>query len=95
MSAVLGYAQLLMRDDSLSESQRRKIESILSGATHLLTVINDVLEMSKIEAGRTKLALAATDPGGRATGGRAMTLEPKPTAAPNDPVPAGAPKPMV
>jgi signal transduction histidine kinase len=63
MNAVLGYAQLLTRDTSLSESQRRKIDAILASATHLLSVINDVLEMSKIEAGRTKLARSATDLG--------------------------------
>jgi PAS domain S-box-containing protein len=53
MNAILGYAQLLRRDPSLDAEQKRKLEIIHSSGDHLLTVINDILEMSKIEAGRT------------------------------------------
>ncbi len=56
MNAILGYAQLLLRDSTLAESQRKKVEIVLSSGEHLLTLINDVLEMSKIEAGRAELA---------------------------------------
>jgi signal transduction histidine kinase/FixJ family two-component response regulator len=55
MNAVLGYAQLLERDRSLSEDQHKKIEAILASGDHLLTVINNVLAMSKIEAGAISL----------------------------------------
>ena len=61
MNAILGYAQLLLRDDALGKPQRHKIEVIQSSGTHLLQVINDVLEMSKIEAGRASLTLAPFD----------------------------------
>jgi PAS domain S-box-containing protein len=61
MNAVLGYAQLLLRDDALGGSQRQKIEIIQSSGTHLLQVLNDVLEMSKIEAGRASLTVAPFD----------------------------------
>jgi PAS domain S-box-containing protein len=61
MNAVLGYAQLLLRDDALGEAQRRQVEVIQSSGNHLLHVINDVLEMSKIEAGRASLILAPFD----------------------------------
>lgn len=56
LNAVLGHAQLLSREPSLSDAQRRSVSAISSSGTHLLTVINEVLEMSKIEAGRTQLA---------------------------------------
>jgi PAS domain S-box-containing protein len=55
MNAVLGYAQLLERDRSLSEDQHNKIAVILASGDHLLAVINNVLAMSKIEAGGISL----------------------------------------
>jgi len=56
MNAVLGYAQLLQRDESLSDAQRRSLEVIHTSGQHLLNLISDILEMSKIEAGSTALA---------------------------------------
>jgi len=55
MNAILGYAQLLLRDAGLAGAQREKVSVILSSGEHLLTLINDVLDMSKIEAGRAEL----------------------------------------
>lgn len=55
MNAVLGYSQILQRDQTLSETQRQYINSINKSGEHLLTLINDVLDMSKIEAGRIQL----------------------------------------
>ena len=57
MNAILGYAQLLGRDGHLGDEQKRKIDVIHSSGSHLLTLINDILEMSKIEAGRTTLKI--------------------------------------
>lgn len=51
MNAVLGFAQLLMRDESLTAIQRDYVETILHSGGMLLSVVNDVLELSKIEAG--------------------------------------------
>ncbi|MEO7034695.1 MAG: ATP-binding protein [Polyangiaceae bacterium] len=56
MNAILGYAQLLRRDSQLAPTQQAQVDTILSSGEHLLTLINDVLEMSKIEAGRAMLA---------------------------------------
>ncbi|HEX2878051.1 MAG TPA: ATP-binding protein [Polyangiaceae bacterium] len=56
MNAILGYAQLLQVDQDIGESQRRKLDVIRSSGDHLLGLINDILEMSRIEAGRTTLA---------------------------------------
>ena len=53
MNAILGFAQLLQRDPSLTENQREKLSTIARSGEHLLTLINDVLEMSRIEAGQT------------------------------------------
>ncbi|MCA9279143.1 MAG: response regulator [Phycisphaeraceae bacterium] len=56
LNGVLGYAQILQRDPGISQSQRENISSIVSCGEHLLTLINDVLDISKIEAGKLELA---------------------------------------
>jgi signal transduction histidine kinase/CheY-like chemotaxis protein len=62
MNAILGYAQLLYRDQALGPTQRRQLEVIRSSGEHLLTLISDILEMSKIEAGRSSLSIAPFSP---------------------------------
>ncbi len=52
MNAILGFSQLLKRDPNLLLEQQNKIDTIVRSGEHLLDLINDVLEMSKIEAGR-------------------------------------------
>lgn len=52
MNAILGFAQLLMRDPMLTAQQRENLEIINRSGEHLLFLINDILEMSKIEANR-------------------------------------------
>ena len=61
MNAILGYAQLLGRDPDLGDDLKQKIDIIHSSGNHLLTLINDILEMSKIEAGRATLTLEPFD----------------------------------
>jgi signal transduction histidine kinase len=61
MNAILGYAQLLGRDEDLSREQKQKIDIIHSSGNHLLTLIDDILEMSKIEAGRATLVVEPFD----------------------------------
>ncbi len=55
MNAILGFTQLLERDASLSAKQRESLNAIGRSGEHLLALINDILELSKIEAGRTTL----------------------------------------
>ncbi len=55
MNAILGFAQLLARDPDLTARQARQLDNIDRAGNHLLSLINDVLEMSKIEAGRITL----------------------------------------
>jgi PAS domain S-box-containing protein len=52
MNAILGYSQLLMRDAQLSAEALQYVQIVNRSGEHLLELINDVLEMSKIEAGR-------------------------------------------
>lgn len=55
MNAILGYSQLLMHDTNLTTTQREYIDTINRSGDHLLALINDVLEMSKIEAGKVSI----------------------------------------
>jgi PAS domain S-box-containing protein len=56
LNAILGFAQLLELDD-LADEQRENLAHILSGARHLLALINEVLDIAAIEAGRLSLSL--------------------------------------
>ncbi len=55
MNAILGFSQLLLRDQALNSQQNQYLGIINRSGEHLLALINDILEMSKIEAGRTTL----------------------------------------
>jgi signal transduction histidine kinase len=59
LNAVLGFSDLLAdpRYGPLNEKQRRYIDHIHTGGKHLLTLISDILDLSKIEAGRMELAM--------------------------------------
>ncbi|MDX2230879.1 MAG: PAS domain S-box protein [Leptolyngbyaceae cyanobacterium bins.349] len=59
LNIILGFTQLLIRGGSLNAQQQDQLNTINRSGEHLLTLINDVLEMSKIEAGR--VTLNATD----------------------------------
>jgi signal transduction histidine kinase/DNA-binding NarL/FixJ family response regulator len=61
LNGVLGYAQLLQRDPRLNPTQREALDAIARCGTHLLDLINDVLDLSKIEAGRVDIDSSATD----------------------------------
>ncbi len=52
LNAILGFTQLMNRDRSLSQTHRHYIEIINRSGEHLLELINDILEMTKIETGR-------------------------------------------
>jgi PAS domain S-box-containing protein len=56
MNAILGYAQLMLRDPALSGEAKTNLKIIGRSGEHLLSLINDVLDMSKIEAGRIDLS---------------------------------------
>ncbi len=55
LNAILGFAQLMRRNTSITAEQQDYLTVIGRSGEHLLGLINDILEMSKIEAGRTTL----------------------------------------
>jgi len=61
MNAILGFSQLMMHDAGLTPLQKRHLQIINRSGEHLLALINDILEISKIEAGRSVLVPAAFD----------------------------------
>ena len=61
MNAILGFSQLMQQDPALPPEQRARLDTITRSGEHLLALINDILEMSKIEAGRTTAAPTTFD----------------------------------
>ncbi len=57
MNAIIGFAQLMENDPMLDADQRENIEEILKAGRHLLSLINEVLDLAKIESGRVELSL--------------------------------------
>ncbi|MDY6805990.1 MAG: PAS domain S-box protein [Cyanobacteriota bacterium] len=55
LNAILGFSQLMQRDRQLSPEHQKYTDIINRSGEHLLQLINDILEMSKIEAGRVTL----------------------------------------
>ncbi len=55
MNAILGYAQILLRDLSLGNKQRSAVKTMADSGQHLLNLINDILDLSKIEAEHVNL----------------------------------------
>jgi PAS domain S-box-containing protein len=63
LNAILGFSSLIRRDPQLSQRQRENVEIVNRSGEHLLRLINDVLEIAKIEAGRVQLEVAPFDLG--------------------------------
>lgn len=61
LNAILGYAQILKREKYLNERQTAGLNTIQQSGEHLLTLITDLLDLSKIEAGKFELFLSAVD----------------------------------
>lgn len=55
LNAILGYAQLLQKEENLTLQQKEGLEIVENSGRHLLTLINDILDISKIEAGKVEL----------------------------------------
>lgn len=63
LNAILGFSSLMARDRNFPDHQRENLSIINHSGEHLLNLINDVLEMAKIEAGRLQLEIAVFDLG--------------------------------
>ncbi|MEG4393298.1 PAS domain S-box protein [Microcoleus sp. BROC3] len=55
LNGIMGYAQILQRSKVLNEEERSRIDVIYQCGSHLLTLINDILDLSKIEAQKVEL----------------------------------------
>ena len=61
MNAIIGYTNLAKRESNSPEDMREYLEKIEASSQHLLALINDVLEMSRIESGKMELELSEVD----------------------------------
>ena len=55
INAIIGLDSIILRDESISPHTREELEKIGASARHLLSLINDILDMSRIESGRMAL----------------------------------------
>jgi PAS domain S-box-containing protein len=62
MNAILGFAQLMLRDQAATPQQQQHLATIGRNGEHLMQLINDILEMSKIEANRVVFNRSTFDP---------------------------------
>jgi len=61
LNSMIGYAQMLQNDAAIPAHRRDAIETIRQGGEHLLALVDETLDIARIEAGRFKLQPAATD----------------------------------
>ena len=57
LNSILGYTQLLLRSSGQTEDHRQKLKTVFSSGEHLLEMINEVLDLSKIEAGTVSVSM--------------------------------------
>jgi signal transduction histidine kinase/DNA-binding response OmpR family regulator len=62
LNSILGYTQLLSRQDNLTRSQQRQLNVMRASGQHLLTLIDDILDLSKIEAQKMEISPAPFSP---------------------------------
>src|SRR5207248_9331823 len=76
-STLIPYTTLFrsQTDESLDADQRRKVAAIYTSGDHLLGLLNGILEMSRIEAGRLSMSVQAFDLGALLDGVRSMFTE--------------------
>jgi len=65
LNSIIGFSEMLEDETfgSLNEKQRRSVDNVLTSGRQLLQVINDILDLSKVEAGRMQLAFTELDAG--------------------------------
>ncbi len=63
LNAILGFSKLLRREATMSDGQRHSLDIINRSGEHLLALINDILDLAKIEAGRVQVISAPFDLG--------------------------------
>lgn len=63
LNALLGYAQLLAKDPQLSAHKHQQVQALWRGGQHLLAVVNDLLDMARLESGQVQLNPCTLDLG--------------------------------
>ncbi len=61
LNAILGFSQLLELEENLSADQQESVHDIMRAGSHLLELINEVLDLAKIEAGKMELSIEPID----------------------------------
>lgn len=61
MNAILGFGQLLQYDDTLNTEQQSNVKDIVDSGYHLLKLINEILDLAKVESGQIEVSLEAVD----------------------------------
>jgi PAS domain S-box-containing protein len=61
MNAILGFTQLLLREPETSDSQHQRLSAIARSGQHLLHIINEILEMARIESGQMAVTVGPFD----------------------------------
>lgn len=61
LNAILGFSQLLLLETKLDDCQQKNLQEVFNAGQHLLELINKILDLSKIEAGRIELLLEPVD----------------------------------
>jgi signal transduction histidine kinase len=86
LNAILGFAQLMARDATLGSDHSQALGIINRSGEHLLMLINDILEMAKIEAGQASLNAVCFDLHAllNALGRHVSTCAPRQRAGPGD-----------
>jgi signal transduction histidine kinase len=59
LNAIIGVSEMLREDAEMAKQDTEPLDRVLGAARHLLALINDILDLSKIEAGRMELALSS------------------------------------
>src|SRR5438477_1727366 len=77
LNAVIGFTEVLLEKyfGDLNEKQEDYLKDVLSSGQHLLSLINDILDLSKVEAGRMELELSSVDLGPALEAGLVMVKE--------------------
>jgi signal transduction histidine kinase len=63
MNAILGYSQLLQLEETLNEVQKDNVQEILNAGNHLMDLINEVLDLARIESGHINLSIETVEVG--------------------------------
>ena len=61
LNSILGYTQILQADQMINDHQRKGLHIIQASGEHLLSLINDILDLAKVEAGKMQFQVTIFD----------------------------------